>query len=64
MYTTPSHEQTGTIITFAKFEEGSLVENERNSEEYDSILASIDESSIEDESDHGSICKNVLEDIW
>ena len=31
-YATPSHEQTGNIITFANFEEGNLVENEHNAE--------------------------------
>ena len=31
-YATSFHEQTGNIITFAHFEEGNLVENERNSE--------------------------------
>ena len=29
-YATSYNEQTGDIITFAQFEEGNLVENERN----------------------------------
>ena len=33
LYATSYHEQTGDIITFAQFEEGNLVENERNAEE-------------------------------
>ena len=32
-YATSYHEKTGYIITFVKFEEGGLVENERNAEE-------------------------------
>ena len=36
-YATSSHEKTGDILTFAHFEEGGLVENERNVEEYESI---------------------------
>ena len=34
-YDAPSYEQTGDMITFAKFEEGNLVENECNAEEYE-----------------------------
>ena len=34
MYATSSHEKNGKIITFAQFEEGGLVENEFNEEEY------------------------------
>ena len=30
LYATSSHEQTGNIITFEQFEEGNLLENERN----------------------------------
>ena len=37
MYAKSYHEQTGDIITFAQFEEGNLVENEYNTEEYESI---------------------------
>ena len=33
-YATSSNEQTGNIITFSQFEEGNLVENELNAEEY------------------------------
>ena len=36
-YATLSHEQTRKIITFAQSEEGNLVENERNTEEDESI---------------------------
>ena len=32
LYTTSSHEQTGNIITFEKFEEVDLVENRRSAE--------------------------------
>ena len=45
MYATSSHEQNGGIINFAKFEEWNLVKNEHNSEEDESISASIDELS-------------------
>ena len=48
---TSYHEQTGIIITFAQFEEGNIVENERNAEEDKSILDFIDESSTYDDSD-------------
>ena len=44
-YATSSHEQTGDIITFEQFEQGGLVENKRNEDEYESILSSIDELS-------------------
>ena len=44
-YAISSHEQTGGIITFSQFEEGDLVENERNLAENESILSSFDESS-------------------
>ena len=37
-YATSSHEQTGNIIHFAQFEEGGLVENERNAKQYKSIF--------------------------
>ena len=40
-YTTSFHEQTGDIITFAQFEEGILLENERNLEEDVSTLAQL-----------------------
>ena len=43
-YPTSYYEQSGNIITFAQFEEGGLVENERNAEYYKSILDSIDKS--------------------
>ena len=63
-YATSPHELTVGIITFAQFEEGVLVENERNSEEDKSILALNDESSTDNDSDYGSISMNSLEDIW
>ena len=63
-YTTSSHEQTGSIITFAQFEEGNLVENKHNLSEYESIFASIYESSTDNESDDGSIHTNYFEVIW
>ena len=63
-YATPSHEQTSNITTFAKFEEGNLVVNERNIAEYESSLASIDELSIYYDSDDRSISTNALKDIW
>ena len=58
-----SHEQTVNIITFAEFQEGGLLENERNVSEDESILASIDESSIENDSNHGSISTKALKEI-
>ena len=63
-YAPSYHEQTGNIITFAQFEEGDLVENERNIVEDESILASIDESSTEDDSDDRFIGTNALKKIW
>ena len=42
-YAALSHEQTGNIVTFAHFEVGDLVENERNVSGDESILDSIDE---------------------
>ena len=35
LYATSYHKQTGNIISFAKFEEGNLVENKRNVAEDD-----------------------------
>ena len=55
--------KTGNIITFAQFEEGNLAENKRNIDEEESIPASIDESSTDDDYDDGSISKNALEGI-
>ena len=37
-YTKYYHEQTGSIIAFAQFEEGYLLKNERNAEEDESVL--------------------------
>ena len=55
--------KTGNIITFAQFEEGNLVVNERNVAGYKAILTKIDESYIDDESDGGSISTDTLEEI-
>ena len=63
-YGISSHEQTGSITTFWQFEEGNLVENEHNAEGYESILASIDELSTENDSDEWSISNSYTEDIW
>ena len=63
-YATSSHEKTSDIINFAQSEEGNLVENERNSEENESISPLIDESSTENDSDEVYISINMLEDIW
>ena len=62
-YATSSHEKTDNIIKFAQSEEGNLVENKCNTEEYESISASIDESYTDDESDYGYISINDLKDI-
>ena len=62
-YDTSSHEQTGKTITFAQFEEDNLSENERNTEEEESISASIDESSTDNNYDDGSISTKSLWDI-
>ena len=59
-YDAPSYEQTGDMITFAKFEEGNLVENECNVEEDESILASIDDLSAKNDSNDISISDNHL----
>ena len=63
-YATSSHEQTGNIITFEKFEDGGLVENGRNAAEYISDSASIDDSHTEYDYDDGSISTDNTEDIW
>ena len=60
-YVTSLHEQTGKIITFAHFEEGNLVKNERNAEEGESIQTSIDELSTDDDYDDRSMITNGLE---
>ena len=64
LYATSSHKQTGSIKFFAQFEKGSLVENKHNAKEDKSILASINESSTDDNFDDGYMSKNYLEDIW
>ena len=61
---TLSHEKNGDIITFAHFEEGYLVENERNVAEDESTLSAIDESSTDDDSYGGYLSTNSLEEIW
>ena len=63
LYTTSDHEQTGNIITFEQFEEGNLVENERNAEKYESHLFSINDLYTYDDSDNGSISKSAIEEI-
>ena len=63
-YGTSSHEETRDNITFAQFEEGGLVENERNAEEDEQNLGSIYESSMYNDSDDGYISTNYIEDIW
>ena len=40
------------------------MENEHNLEEYESILASINDSSTNNDSDDGYISTNTLEEIW
>ena len=62
-YGTSSHEQNGNIITFAQFEEGGVLENNRNAEENKSISAPIDESSTDNEYNGGSISTSTIEDI-
>ena len=39
LYATSSHEQTGSIINLAQFEEGNLLEYKRSTEEDESISA-------------------------
>ena len=63
LYTTSYNEQTSDIITFAHLEEGGLVKNECNAEEDGYISASIDELSIDDDSDELYIGSNYIEDI-
>ena len=55
LYATSSHEQTGNIIIFAQFEEVNSVVNEHNVAEDKFISASIDESSIDNDSYDGYI---------
>ena len=38
LYATSYHEKNGNIITLEQFEEGNLVENERNAEKDESIF--------------------------
>ena len=51
------------MINFEHFEEGDLLEPECNSEEDESISASIDELSTDNEYNYGYICTNYPEDI-
>ena len=62
-YATLSHEQTRKIITFAQSEEGNLVENERNTEEDESISSWNDELSTDYDCSDGPISTNTLEEI-
>ena len=50
-YSASYHEKTGDIINFEQFEQGGLLENKLNLVEDESILDSIDESSVDDNSD-------------
>ena len=62
--TTYFDEQTGSIVNFAQFEEGSLLENECNLVEEISILDSIDElSAINTYIDKSTITDSLV-DIW
>ena len=54
------NEQTGDIINFSLFEEGGLVKNYFNVAEDESILASIDESVVDDDFDDRSISTNAI----
>ena len=51
VHATSSHTKTGNIISFTQFEEGDLLKIEWSLVEDEPILASIDESSAEDNSD-------------
>ena len=55
--------ETGSIITFAQFEEGNLLENKLNAEEDELVLASIDESFIDNDYDDGSTSMDTLKYI-
>ena len=63
-YATSSDEKTGNILNFVQSEDGSLVENGHNAEEYESTPASIDQSYTDNESDDGYISTKDLEEIW
>ena len=69
---TSSREQTGNIITFAQFEEGTILTKTRNDAEIgdesdnESIMMieqDMDSINSGDESDHDLISTNFLEDI-
>ena len=55
--------KTGNIVTFTHIEEGNLVQNERNTEEDEPILASIDDPYTDDDYDDRSISTDTLEEI-
>ena len=52
------------MITFAQFDRECLVGNEHVIAEKEPILASIDGSSKDDESNYGSISTNYVDEIW
>ena len=63
-HATSYHEKTGDLITFAQSKEGDLVENKLNTEEEESILASIDELYTYDDYDGGHVSTKYLKEIW
>ena len=63
-YSSSSHEQTGDTIIFEQFEEVNLVGNKQNIAKDESISASVDDSSTDDDYDDVSLSKNAIEDIW
>ena len=64
LYDTSSHEKTGDIITFAQFEEGSLVVNECNIREDESNSVLIDESSTGNDFNDVYKRTEAIDDIW
>ena len=71
-YATSSKEQTGDVITFAQFQEGNLLTENRNDaeigDESDNESIMMSEQDMEninygDESDHDLISMEMLEDI-
>ena len=62
-YVTSSYEQTGVIIAFFTVWRGEFNRNWRQCRKYESMSDSIDELSINYDSDGGSIFTNSLEDI-
>ena len=71
-YDTSLKEQTGDVITFARFEEGNILTETRNDEESsdesdnESIMMSeqdMENLDSSDESDHDLISTDMLQDI-